>query len=373
MKVFFVAKLNLPDWFFHIYNEDVEILSDSNVRLFLLENDESKGIVCKAYSEIEVDCEIYDFIDKLIYNNQYVILEDAPITVPFKNYIKEEVIDSNGFLKKGFSIYRNHLPKKIENIYISIEELLKNTIHRFVSGIVWFQGIENQISFLEHISFYWKTRKEAKEFHLMPLSSHEFNLGMRKGLYWDIEYALKYKAFFNSSFCIPLGHELVREAKHILEASPKSALVLLTAGLEVGLKQHIGKIVPQTDWMLKNISSPPIDKIFKSYIGILHASSLDTKKWESLNISKDIKKLIEMRNDVTHKGGLKNGEKLTKTDIEQYFPIVTNFLYILDVLAGEEWAKNHISNKYLKLLGWEKEDSKYDERDNISLRVIWNS
>ena len=62
MKVFFVAKLNLPDWFFHIYNEDVEILSDSNVRLFLLENDESKGIVCKAYSEIEVDCEIYDFI-----------------------------------------------------------------------------------------------------------------------------------------------------------------------------------------------------------------------------------------------------------------------------------------------------------------------
>ncbi|ENV38676.1 hypothetical protein F959_00368 [Acinetobacter venetianus RAG-1 = CIP 110063] len=374
MKIFFVAKLHLLDWFFHIHEDGVEFLSDLNVRLVLLKSDEGEGVVCKAYYEAEVDDESYNFIDTLIYNNKYITLEDAPITVPFKNFAKVEIIDSNGFLKDGFSVYRNHLPKKIENLYMDIEELLRNTIHRFVSGIVWFQGIENQISFLDQISFYWKTRKEAKEFHLMPLSSHQFDLGMKKGLYWNSEYALKYKAFFNSSFHVPLGHELLREAKNTLETSPKSALMLLTSGLEVAVKQHIGKIAPQTDWILHNLPSPPIHKILKDYIVILHNSQLEVEQWKSLaDLFKKVQKLIEVRNEIAHKGKLKDGEKLTKTDIEQYFPIVTNVLYILDVLAGEEWAKNHISNKYLKLLGWEKEDSKYDERDNISLRVIWNS
>lgn len=45
---------------------------------------------------------------------------------------------------------------------------------------------------------------------------------------------------------------------------------MMTSALETGIKTHISKLSPDTEWLLENLPSPPIDKIFKNYIPLLY-------------------------------------------------------------------------------------------------------
>ncbi|HHE9409934.1 TPA: hypothetical protein ACPGZZ_000807 [Haemophilus influenzae] len=80
----------------------------------------------------------------------------------------------------------------------------------------------------------------------------------------------------------------------------------MTSALETGIKTHISKLSPDTEWLLENLPSPPIDKIFKNYIPLLYEKcgrAIEFQK-ELKSLTKQIKDIIEVRNKIAHTGKL---------------------------------------------------------------------
>jgi hypothetical protein len=147
----------------------------------------------------------------------------------------------------------------------------------------------------------------------------------------------------------PLAHELLREAAVALAGSPRSALLLTATALETGVKAHAAKLVPHAGWLLSEMPSPPIYKMWKDYLPNIHASTglVDWAKLKSL--SKAAQKLAQYRNALTHAGKMPEEALAALPDLMNS---VSDMLYVLDVLEGHQWAKECVGHKTRTLLGW---------------------
>ena len=68
---------------------------------------------------------------------------------------------------------------------------------------------------------------------------------------------------------IPVGHELLTEAEEQARLSPRSALVLSLAALEVGFKSLVGEVAPAAAWLIAEVPSPPLEKMLRHYLPVL--------------------------------------------------------------------------------------------------------
>jgi hypothetical protein len=67
----------------------------------------------------------------------------------------------------------------------------------------------------------------------------------------------------------PVAHELLREAEDNTGSNPRSALVLATAALEVGVKAYVAALIPDTRWLAFNAPSPPVALLLNRYLPTL--------------------------------------------------------------------------------------------------------
>ncbi len=175
---------------------------------------------------------------------------------------------------------------------------------------------------------------------------------MARGIVWSDPNVLALNNMWsNKEIQEPLGHELLREAVTVSESSPRSALLILCSALEVAVKQHISFMVPDSTWLIMEAPSPPIVKILNTYLPDLHSKDVVAFDWKKLKSAyksyKVFEEMIKLRNKLAHKGEFGNVGVLP-----QYIEEVRNFLYILDVLEGHEWAKSRVDNTIKRLLGW---------------------
>jgi hypothetical protein len=146
-------------------------------------------------------------------------------------------------------------------------------------------------------------------------------------------------------FTEPLYHELFKEAwNHKNWHNPNSALVIAIAAAETGIKQLIAKLVPNSEWLIQNMQSPPIVKILKEYLPLIPSetriSGLPLPPLpESLIAS--IEKGVNLRNQIVH------GKKasLKRETLESILKTIDDLLYILDFYEGHLWALENISHK----------------------------
>ena len=54
--------------------------------------------------------------------------------------------------------------------------------------------------------------------------------------------------------------------------------MIMTAALEAAIKIHIGKITPETDWLMEKTPSPPMHKMSREYLPLLPSQPVDFKK-----------------------------------------------------------------------------------------------
>jgi hypothetical protein len=59
----------------------------------------------------------------------------------------------------------------------------------------------------------------------------------------------------------PIGHVLLREAWANQTENLRSSIVLAVAAAEVGFKQFASIVLPDSDWLLESIQSPPLIKM----------------------------------------------------------------------------------------------------------------
>ena len=69
----------------------------------------------------------------------------------------------------------------------------------------------------------------------------------------------------------PVCHDLYREAWHQPLSNPRSSLVLAVAAAEVGVKECVGVLVPDAEWLVETLASPPIERMLREYLPRLPA------------------------------------------------------------------------------------------------------
>lgn len=138
----------------------------------------------------------------------------------------------------------------------------------------------------------------------------------------------------------PLSHELFREAWNQKDLNLRSALVIGITALETGIKDLISELVPDAEWLIKNIPSPPITKILEEYFPNLPVKSQMSGKTlcPSKEMISEIKKWNNQRNDIVH--GKKIDIDFNK--LKEFLLLVRDLLYLFDYYRGEEWALENI-------------------------------
>lgn len=138
----------------------------------------------------------------------------------------------------------------------------------------------------------------------------------------------------------PLSQELFREAWHQKGLNPRSALVIGTTALETGIKDLIAELIPDSEWLIKNVPSPPIHRIFKEYFPRLPVKAKFEGKtlFPSEDIIKEVEKWNKRRNEIVH------GKKidLDFDKLKEFLLLVRDLLYLCDYSRGEKWALENI-------------------------------
>ena len=63
----------------------------------------------------------------------------------------------------------------------------------------------------------------------------------------------------------PVYHELLREAKELKHKSARSSILVSISAAEIAVKEVLYKLVPNSQWLIENIQSPPIVRMIKEY------------------------------------------------------------------------------------------------------------
>ncbi len=113
---------------------------------------------------------------------------------------------------------------------------------------------------------------------------------------------------------------------------------------------HVSHIAPDTAWLMEEMPSPPIFKVLRDYIPLIHsARGKEIIYWDKVKpFIKKAQKLIELRNKVAHTGKIPENAGPIQNNLE----LVSDLLYLLDVLNGHEWAKTLVGSELRQSLDW---------------------
>jgi hypothetical protein len=307
------------------------------------------GLLCKVYKSYPATVSQVMFVESLNNDNKMVRVAEG-ISLPFSESDRL-LISEDGSCTKGFFPRRHQCPSDISELIYKVElELIAHT-NRFLKLLRWRQGADAPAELIAQTALYWEVG-EGQRHHLAPLGGgSSFTLNTRSDILWGDDFSSELGLLWEEKgITEPLGHELVREAIALASDSPRSSILIMTAALEAAVKIHISNIAPDTAWLMDKLPSPPILKILRDYIPLIHkAKGNEIMYWDKVKpYIKKVQPLIELRNKVAHSGKFSEGAALLEDNLQ----LVSDLIYLLDVLDGREWAKNHVSIEFIQALGW---------------------
>lgn len=139
----------------------------------------------------------------------------------------------------------------------------------------------------------------------------------------------------------PLGHELLREARARKFADPRSSLLLAVTAAEVGMKEIVSDLCPDTTWLVENLPSPPVVKMLRELLPILPAKAAFGEKVlpPSEKALKVLTDAVNMRNRLTHTGR----QRIEYEKLDEILTTVQDMLRLLDYYRGYTWALDYMS------------------------------
>ena len=139
----------------------------------------------------------------------------------------------------------------------------------------------------------------------------------------------------------PVAHQLFREAWALKDSNPSSALAIGMAAAEVGVKELIVALVPDAQWLVKEIPSPSLMKILREYIPNLpvRAHFKDKARKPPRELIALINGGTEFRNKLVHRGESPPSWR----ELERILRAVNDLLWICELYRGEQWAGSHVS------------------------------
>jgi hypothetical protein len=139
----------------------------------------------------------------------------------------------------------------------------------------------------------------------------------------------------------PIGHKLFREAWNNRLSDPRSSLLMAIAAAEVGFKHFATVLVPDTEWLVENMPSPPLVPMLRDYLPRLPAKKsfagkvLPPPEKEILDV---LKKGVLLRNKLAHTAP----PEPSYETLEEVLLAVRDVLWLLDYYRGFGWALSNV-------------------------------
>ena len=304
-----------------------------------------QNLECKVRYSLPATEREADFVVALN-AGRYLAISGAPLSLPFKS--GNSSIDEDGCMSKGFPVSREMLPASIQLICERAASEMNCQLIRFMKLLRWRQDLDGPaLPFDREPVLYWKVSEDV--YHYVPSKSQSFSSRGRIGIRWGDDDVENFSDIWSTDGVVePLAHELLREARSLLGAADRSALLIGFSALESGVKQHIAQMLPDASWLVFEVPAPPISKMLAKFIPMLHKNNSDVSDWSSLKKLFGIcQQMLEDRNRLAHTGQMPD-----RASIAEYLDAVHDVLYFLDVLSGNSWAKGLVFPETRSALGW---------------------
>jgi hypothetical protein len=258
------------------------------------------------------------------------------------------LIDKEGKFQPDYLLSYKHYPPELQTLASRVQAELVQEAEVVVSLLAWFFDIPEAHGPLKTPTLYWKIT--GKYYHIVKSSSMTLYSKSPAGIAWTVDNQNVFASILRLSSNHPLAHELHREANALISYAPRSALLMLSSALEVGVKRYVSEALPSTEWILMELQSPPIHKILKDYIATVPSHSAHAlDQWNKLKpMFSRIQRRIEDRNRLTHRGTM----DVSNDELVAFSQDVGDVLYALDVLRGQEWARHNLRKETCRELGW---------------------
>jgi len=140
----------------------------------------------------------------------------------------------------------------------------------------------------------------------------------------------RYYVFQEKQLSMPLHHELIGEASKLISVGyERSAFLILYSALEVASKSLIAAKFPDAEWLIENMPSPDLAKLYKEFIN----EKIFVDDHEEARLSEgDIKQLRELtrkRNVLAH-----SGNWLSKESMSNHYRTVEGWIKRIDKILG---------------------------------------
>jgi hypothetical protein len=240
----------------------------------------------------------------------------------------------------GYSFPWDVLPPSLQGFINQVTAELNLAAKKSVDALRWRYGILGPYSPFSSGGSEWSF--DGEEWHSLP---HALQVRMEVVSAGTVHITEEVKAdaeaLLSARITEPLGHTLFREAWALSSRYPRSALVIGVAALEVGLKQLVSELVPEAEWLMEKVPSPPLQQMLKNYLPKLPAKC--TFGGEVLPPPKEIRSLIDdavqQRNRVAHRT---EGAALDYEALKVRLLAIRDVLWLLDYYRGLAWAPTHI-------------------------------
>lgn len=143
---------------------------------------------------------------------------------------------------------------------------------------------------------------------------------------------------------LPLGQELLQEAWRLSESNPRSALVIAYAAAETRAKELIVRLAPSTEWLVKNVPAPPLNRIVKDYFQELRPQfrAKQTGRPAPIppkQVRRALQEVMEVRNRLVHG----KGRDIELGKLPDWLRRIDDFVSLCDYYEGHHWALSRLS------------------------------
>jgi hypothetical protein len=137
----------------------------------------------------------------------------------------------------------------------------------------------------------------------------------------------------------PIYHDLFREAWDHVSLKPRSALAIGIAACEIATKHCISTLVPDAEWLVTNLQSPPLLKMLVEYLPTLPGKCdfNGNIKPPPKHVIDDLKDGVSIRNSLVHAGA-----DPTAAKVASILCSVRDVLWMVDYYCGSEWALDYL-------------------------------
>lgn len=231
------------------------------------------------------------------------------------------------------------LPEFMQSFINQIHEQLHGAVRQVVDVIRWRAGVPGPP---DPITSRWRSAEwslDGERWHALP-GSFRFVIRGTQRIPIDADVHESLQSLLGTDGSEPTGHVLFREAWTLRDKHLRSALLTGIAALEVGFKDFAAELVPDAEWLLVNIPSPPVVRMLRGFLPTIHVRA--RIRDEVLPPPKSILDLLEkgvsLRNQVAHARAL----PLKPETLESVLLAIQDVLWLLDYYRGHKWAWPHV-------------------------------